>query len=117
MPSTREVLNSLVKVEGIASAVVVGRDGFVIDAAGGAGMDVEAVGAVISTGFGSSETMGQELKIGKMGQVMAEFDNGVLVSAALGQDAILAIVTSASANLGNVRYQVKKHIKDLEKSL
>jgi len=117
MANTHEVLGSLGKVEGIRSAVLVGRDGFVIDAVGGTGMDAEAVGAVISTGFGSSETMGQELKVGRLGQVMAEFDDGVLVSAAVGNDAILAVVTSANANLGGVRYQIKKHLKDLETSL
>jgi len=117
VPSTSEILNNLIRVEGVTAAVVIGRDGFVIDAAGGGGMDVEAIGAIISTGFGSSETMGKELNIGRTGQVMAEFEDGILVSAAIGQDAILAVVTTSNTNLGNVRYQVKKYIRELESVL
>ncbi len=114
MQKTNDILNSLLKIEGINGTVVVSRDGFVIDSASSVGMDVEAIGAVISTGFGASETMGNELKMGKMGQVTAEFEHGVLVSAVIGQEAIPAIVTGSNANLGNVRYQARKYIRELE---
>ena len=41
MPSLKDTLSDLIKVEGINTAVVVGRDGFVIDGVtNGAGMDI-----------------------------------------------------------------------------
>lgn len=118
MPGLKSQLNDLVKVEGINAAVVVGRDGFVIEGiASDAGLDIEAVGAVISTGIGSSEVMGRELNVGALNQSMVEFDNGVLVMATLGRDALLCLVCGLGSNLGNVRLQLKKRSPDLAAEL
>jgi predicted regulator of Ras-like GTPase activity (Roadblock/LC7/MglB family) len=60
--------------------------------------------------------MGQELDIGKATQIMAEFERSMVMAAAIGSDAVLAIVTGANANLGNIRYQVKRYSRELETS-
>jgi predicted regulator of Ras-like GTPase activity (Roadblock/LC7/MglB family) len=118
MSQLTDFLNELVNVEGINSAVVVGRDGFVIEGvASGTSLDADAVGAVISTGIGSSEVMGRELEVGAMTQGMVEYDDGLIVMALLGEDAILAVVADLNANLGNVRFQIKKRLKSIEKAL
>lgn len=118
MASLRDLLKDLITVEGIVSAVVAGRDGFVIDGVTRAGgLDIEAVGAVISTGIGSSEVMGRELNVGTMTQGMLEYTGGIIVTALLGADAILAVVADLHANLGNVRYQLKKRAPSIEQSL
>ncbi len=117
MATLKEQLSNLTAVDGISTAVVVGRDGFVIEGVSNGSLDVEAVGAVISTGIGSSEVMGRELQVGALGQGMIEYDNGVLVMSYLGRDAVLAVVADLQANLGNVRYQIKKQIPDLERRL
>ena len=118
MSQLTDLLNELVNVEGINSAVVVGRDGFVIEGvASGTSLDADAVGAVISTGIGSSEVMGRELEVGVMTQGMVEYDDGLIVMALLGEDAIVAVVADLNANLGNVRFQIKKRLKNIEKAL
>jgi predicted regulator of Ras-like GTPase activity (Roadblock/LC7/MglB family) len=118
MSQLTDLLNELVNVEGINSAVVVGRDGFVIEGVtSGTSLDADAVGAVISTGIGSSEVMGRELVVGAMTQGMVEYDDGLIVMALLGEDAIVAVVADLNANLGNVRFQIKKRIKFIEKAL
>ena len=118
MADLRELLEELVTVQGIGTAVVVGRDGFVIEGVSQGGqIDTDAVGAVISTGIGSSEVMGRELAVGDMSQAMFEFNDGMIVLALLGYDAILAVVADLKANLGNVRYQLKKRSEAIEKAL
>jgi uncharacterized protein len=118
MPSLKETLNELIKVEGINAAVVVGRDGFVINGvSNGAAMDIEAVGAVISTGIGTAEIMGRELQVGAMSQGMLEYNNGIIVMGLLGKDAVLACVADTNANLGNVRYQIKKRSPEIQATL
>ncbi|MFH0823423.1 MAG: roadblock/LC7 domain-containing protein [Pseudomonadota bacterium] len=118
MAGVKQLLGDLVSVEGINTAVVVGRDGFVIEGATNSGrMDVEAVGAVISAGIGSAEVIGRELNIGSMNQAMVEFSGGVVVMSFLGRDAILAVVADANANLGNVRYQVKKKSPEIQSAI
>lgn len=118
MASLKELLGDLIKVEGIVSAVVVGRDGFVIDGvSNGANMDIEAVGAVISTGVGTAEVMGRELKVGSMTQGMVEYNDGIIVMGFLGKEAVLACVAGTNANLGNVRYQIKKRTPEIRAAL
>ena len=118
MASLKNQLSELVKVDGINAAVIVGRDGFVIEGiTHDSSLDVEAVGAVISTGLGSSEVMGRELNVGKLSQSMLEFDNGVLVMGTLGTDALLCLVCAMGANLGNIRLQLKKRSSDLAAEL
>ena len=118
MSSVKQQLTDLTKVEGINTAVVVGRDGFVIEGvSNGSGTEIEAVGAVVSTGIGAAEVMGRELGVGAMSVGMLEFKGGIIEMSFVGREAILAVVAGSEANLGNVRYQVKKRTPDLEAAL
>ncbi|MBP7865377.1 MAG: roadblock/LC7 domain-containing protein [Acidobacteria bacterium] len=113
-----ELLKELILVEGINTAVLVSRDGFVIEAVSRGGkVDTEAVGAVISTGVGSSEVVGNELGIGQLQQGMFEYKDGIIVISLLGADSILAVVATTGANLGNIRYQLKKRSVEIEKAM
>ena len=118
MAPLKNLLGELVKIEGVTTAVVVGRDGFVIDGASAHGaLDADAIGAVISTGIGSAEVMGGELKLGAMSQSMFEYNEGIIVMSLAGPEAILAVVADIKANLGNVRYQVKKRLPEISKCM
>lgn len=118
MATIRKVLEELVTIEGIQTAVLVGRDGFVIEAADRKGsVDLETVGAVISTGTRSTEQMGQELKIGGLSQSMVEYKDGLVIMSSIGGEAILAAVADSNANLGYVRYQVKRRMGEITSSL
>ena len=118
MAQLKDMLSELAKVEGINCAVVVSRDGFVIEGATSNGViDNEAVGAVISSGIGSSVVMGTELNVGELSQMMVEYKNGIIVVSFLGDSAVLATVADTKANLGNVRYQVKKRAPSIEAAL
>jgi predicted regulator of Ras-like GTPase activity (Roadblock/LC7/MglB family) len=118
MASLKSQLNDMLKVDGITAAVIVGRDGFVIEGLSSDGtLDIESVGAVISTGLGSSEVMGRELNVGALTQSMVEFDKGVLIMGTLGREALLCLVCAAGANLGNVRLQLRKRSPDMAAEL
>lgn len=113
-----EVLAELAKIPGVNGAVVVSRDGFVIEGeAASDGLDLEAVGAVVSAGIGASEVMGQELNVGSLAQSVTEYANGIIVVTLLGDAAALAIVADPTAHLGNIRHQVKKHGGSLVQAL
>ncbi len=111
-------LTDLAKVEGITNVVLVSRDGFVIEGVSTTGsIDMEAVGAVTSAGFGSAEVMGRELNVGQMTQIMNEYKDGIIVASFMGEGAILVVVASLAANLGNIRYQVKKRAPAIEAAI
>lgn len=114
MAGMKELLGKILQLDGVRTAVVVGRDGFVIEGTTSDGtVDVEAVAAVISTGLAHSELMGKELALGGMSQGMVEYEKGVLITSALGEFALLCIVCDMGSNLGMVRLQIKKVAPEL----
>lgn len=118
MADLREVLTALSRAKGINTAVVTSRDGFVIDGATrGGSLDTDAVGAVISTGIGSSEVMGNEMGVGRMSQTMIEYEHGIIMISFVGDDAMLAVVADLDAPLGGIRFQVKKFMPYILKAL
>ena len=118
MENLKEILEGLVSIEGVMSAVVAGRDGFVIEGFHRGGQQhTEAVGAVISTGMGSAEVMGSELLVGNMTQGLYEYSDGVIFTGLIGTEAVLAVVADLNTNLGNIRFQIKKRVPMLEKVL
>jgi uncharacterized protein len=108
MADIREQLDGMVRVEGIKAAVVVGRDGFVIDAATqGESLDAETLGAVISASLSATEMMGTELGLGNLNRGMVEFRDYVLLVNQLGQEAVLAVLAEPRF-MGIARHHVKK---------
>ncbi|MCI0515066.1 roadblock/LC7 domain-containing protein [candidate division KSB1 bacterium] len=109
------ILNSFNELPGVIAATVIGRDGFIIESsATSTELDLDALGAVVSTGFGAAEVMGTEIQLGYLTQTIMEFDLGKILTASCG-DNILAIVTEPNAIIGNVRHQIKKNITELTK--
>jgi predicted regulator of Ras-like GTPase activity (Roadblock/LC7/MglB family) len=117
MASLREQLEDFLQVEGITTVVVVGRDGFIIDSASTGSFNIDEVGAVVSTGMGSSESMGPDLGVGDMQQGMLEYNGGIVFMNALGEDAIFVLVARPDVNLGMVRLQIKRRIDSIKAAL
>lgn len=112
----QEILNSLLELSGVSAAVIVGRDGFAIENAANSEIDLDALGAVVSTGFGAAEVMGAEIILGYLTQSIMEYDSGKILTASCG-DNILAVITEPNAIIGNIRHNIKKHIAELGKLL
>jgi predicted regulator of Ras-like GTPase activity (Roadblock/LC7/MglB family) len=118
MATLKEALAELAKVEGILSAVVISRDGFVLDGVNtNSNLDQDAVGAVVSAGIGSSERMAHELQAGGLSHMLLECEQGIIGVNLLGNDAVLATVADSRANIGTVRYQIKKHLPAIQAAL
>lgn len=117
MASLREQLEDFLQVEGVITVVVVGRDGFIIDSAATGSFNIDEVGAVVSTGMGSSESMGVDLGVGDLQQGMLEYDAGIVFMNALGEDAIFVLVARPNVNLGMVRLQIKRRINGIKAAL
>ena len=118
MENMKALLESLVTVDGISAAVVIGKDGFVIDSISKSDLDTEVIGGIVSGGIRSTEDMGTELNIGTLHQSMIEYDKGVILSKLISAGgAILAIVATEKAVIGNVRYQLNKFGDQIAKLL
>lgn len=105
----KQILGEFIKLDGVTAAVVVGRDGFVIESAESGTIDTEALGAMASTGLGTSEAMGSELGKGEMQQMLVECENGPILLSPLSEDELIAIVAEKNVNIGRIRYELKKN--------
>lgn len=114
--TSTKVLNTLLDLEGVTAVTVVGRDGFVIEHQSNADLDLDAVGAIVSTGFGASEVMSEEMNIGKMTQTMVECDLGKIIMADC-DEAVLAVIMDSKAVIGKIRHNITKVIDELKKTI
>jgi len=105
----KPLLDEFLRVEGVFAAVVVGRDGFVIESSVSGKIDVEALGAMASTGLGTSEAMGNTLGKGELADMIVELEKGPIILAPLSADELIALVADSSANIGRIRYELKKN--------
>ncbi|MBI5632550.1 MAG: response regulator [Nitrospirae bacterium] len=113
MATTKEILNELAKIQSVDAVCLVARDGFLLDSIARTGIDTEMIGAIASSGFGASESMGRQLGKGNMAISMIEFEKGPVMLSPVGDDAFLVIIADKDANLGMIRLKLKKHCGEL----
>ncbi len=105
----KQILSEFLKLDGISAVVVVGRDGFVIESAVSGKVNIEALGAMASTGVVTSQAMGHELGKGMLIQNLTELEDGSILLSPLSADELIAIVVDNNANIGKARYELKKN--------
>lgn len=105
----QRVLRELIKTEGINTAVVVGADGFVIEHVSQINVDADALGAMASTSYGMSVAMGSLLSKGNCEHVLVELEHGPILLTLVSKNEILAVMAAKGANLGRIRYEMKKY--------
>jgi predicted regulator of Ras-like GTPase activity (Roadblock/LC7/MglB family) len=102
---------------GVSLAVLVDREGFLIESAGDMVLEAEMAGALARSLTLTSESVGRELEQGALSSVTIECDAGVILVNAVGPAAMLATVVSDPAVHGKVRVAVKRVLPDLRAAL
>ncbi|MBN2734354.1 MAG: roadblock/LC7 domain-containing protein [Methanomicrobiaceae archaeon] len=113
----KQILSEFLELDGVTAAVIAGRDGFVIESAVSGDFNVEALGAMASTGLVTSEAMARELGKETMNQIIIEMEEGPIIIAPLSKDEIIVIVAEKSVNVGRVRYELKKNLERITAAL
>ena len=116
MTRIQEILAEFTNIEGVHTACLVGRDGFLLDSLARTDIDAEMIGASASSGFGSAESMGNQLGQGDLRMTMFEFENGPVMFAPVGEEAFLDIVAEQETNLGWIRISIKKNAAKIKEA-
>ncbi len=111
-----KILADLNSAEGVSGSLVAGKDGLIISERAPEGVDTELASAMASTLFGTGEKTTEQLKQGDVTQCMIEGTAGKTLIIA-GKEAILMAMTEPDVNLGLVRIEMKRCIKEIEESL
>ena len=116
MTNIQKILAEFTNIEGVHTACLVGRDGFLLDSLARSGIDAEMIGAIASSGFGSAESMGMQLGQGDLSMTMLEYGNGPVLFSPVGDEAFLVIVADKDTNLGWIRIAIKKNSKRIQEA-
>jgi CheY-like chemotaxis protein len=104
-------------VAGVRLVALVDREGFLIESAGEASMDVELAWALASAVAEAGEGIGRALTQGVLQALILEFEGGIVLLHTVGPAAMLAVVLNDPTVLGKVRYSVKRALTDLLRAM
>ena len=109
MPTIRDLTVAIRQRPGIEAVVVLGRDGLLIDSQSTSGIDAEGLAARVPGIVATADEIGIATGKGGMRIALIEHDEGYAVVASVGDDALLCVLTSLSADLGSLLYDVRRH--------
>lgn len=81
------------------------------------GMDEDRVGAMAAAMLSLGDRTSQELQRGTLEQVLIKGNNGYVLMAHAGKDAVISVMAKPSARLGLVFLDVKRAVEDITKIL
>lgn len=113
MAELRRLLSDITQIDGVDSAILASRDGFVLESVSSGEIDPEAIGAIVSSGIKAYEGLGPEMNVGELIQGMIEYKSGFVMISLVTNDAVLAVAANSGANLGNVRFRVIRIAADI----
>jgi len=109
MPTIREVVQALGSRDGVQAAIVLGRDGLMIDSQAGEGLDADGVAALVPGIVTACDHVGTAAGRGAFGTCLIEFGNGLLLVVELTADALLAVVFAEGRNVAPHLYEIQRH--------
>ncbi len=109
MPTIRDLTVAIRRRPGIEAVVVLGRDGLLIDSQSTMDLDAEGLAARVPGIVASADEIGLTTGKGPMRIALIEQENGFAIVSSVGDDALLCVLTTPSADLGSLLYEVRRH--------
>ena len=114
--SVKRILTELTKLEGVKGAIVVSKDGMLIDAVVPVkDFDPEDLGASVSQAVLSLQKIGETFELGSPKILTQEYENGLIVVGDLADNFVL-VIADRTAMVGMIRNEIKK-LRDKLKAL
>lgn len=118
MVDLKQTLSRFLSIPGVRLAVLVGRDGLLIDGLTRDGKeDMEAVGAIMTSSLNTAEALGQEISRGNVVGTLMEFEHGLVSIDPLGDFALVVTLFDNASCIGRVRHLVKASRNEILEAL
>jgi predicted regulator of Ras-like GTPase activity (Roadblock/LC7/MglB family) len=109
MPSIRDLVAAIRQREGVEAAIVLGRDGLLIDSQTVAGLDPEDIAARIPPVIGPADELGAALRRGELLTAVLEHRGGIAIVSAMSSEAILFVLVTPQANIGQLLFELRRN--------
>ncbi|HVZ78536.1 MAG TPA: roadblock/LC7 domain-containing protein [Gemmatimonadaceae bacterium] len=109
MPSIRDLVAAIRQRDGVEAAVVLGRDGLLIDSQSVPGLDPEDLAARIPPIITPADELGAAAQRGELLTAVFEHRHGLAVVSVLTADAVLFVLLQPTANVGQLLYELRRN--------
>ena len=109
MPSIRDLVGAIRHRDGVEAAVVLGRDGLLIDSQSIPGLDTEDLAARIPAIIGPADELGAAAGRGPLTTAVLEHRDGIAVVSVLSPDAVLFVLVRPEANVGQLLFELRRN--------
>ncbi len=109
MPSIRDLVTAIRQREGVDAAVVLGRDGLVIDGQSVPDIDAEDLAAHIPAIIGAADELGLSVRRGSLVTAVLEYGAGLAIVSVLTTDVILVVFVRPNTNVGQLLFELRRN--------
>ena len=104
----KQILEEFLQIEGVNTAALIARDGFLIEYVGSEPADKDALAALGSCAMAFFSRAGIALEMGRVRQSVLEHGDGTIIFTRINDDEMLAVMTGAESNSGRLAYILPK---------
>lgn len=105
----KKILREFLSIDGVTTAALIGRDGFVIEIVQkDRKSDIDALGALCSDLMSFFERSGGLMDKGSLRQTMLEYQEGALILTPVTAEEFLVIITNTTTGLGHLTYTLAR---------
>lgn len=109
MSGLGEAVWRLAERDGVEAALLASSDGLHIESAARGALEPDTVAALAATLGRQAVRLGEGARQGELLTTVLEYENGLVVLAALGPEGWLALLTRSDADLGGLLYDLRQH--------
>lgn len=109
MATIRDLVSALRRRDGVDAAIVLGRDGLLIDGATEGALDPEGLAAFVPPMVVSAVDMGLASGRGDFTLMVLEYGAGTAVVTSVSPDALLLVLLRPTANLASMLFDLRRH--------
>jgi predicted regulator of Ras-like GTPase activity (Roadblock/LC7/MglB family) len=113
MPTIRDLVGALRQREGVEAAVVLGRDGLLIDSQTVPNLDAEDVAAHIPSIINAADEFGAAARRGSLTTAILEHANGLAIVSVLSTEAVLLVLVNTNANIGQLLFELRRNRQNI----
>jgi uncharacterized protein len=109
MPSIRDLVAAIRQREGVEAAIIVGRDGLLIDGQIEPGMNAEDIAAHLPAIVTPCDDFGLATGRGELLTAVFEHRSGLAIASVLSPEAILLVLVNSQANMGQLLFELRRN--------
>ncbi len=109
MPTIRDLVAAIREREGVQAAVVLGRDGLVIDGQALPALETDNIAAHVPPVLLAAEELGHASQQGSLQTAVLEQERGYAIVASLSPEAVLLVLADPSVNFAQLLYELRRN--------